>query len=313
MVDGAEVRTASPGAEAAAALLARLSTETSTALYRDVTPRPVASVDGRSLLVVEKSTEATGLHFGHDTALTPQHEDWPAMVLAMTTFGEHRQSHGRLYQALRATRGLNYGDYAYIGIYRQAGWSSEVETASVRLSNPFYVWIRPTDAANGPFALKAAVSMVESLAASGLTEEEFSVMKQYLSGRISLWAADPGRRLGFAVAAASMGWPDPLQTLPAQIEALTLETVNAAISRHIRPDDLRIVAVTGDGAAFVAALETEAGEDKPDAVEGLGATIVYSTSAPEVGSPQHTEDVEFSRYDLQPVQTSVLTTEELFR
>jgi hypothetical protein len=32
-----------------------------------------------------------------------------------------------------------------------------------------------------------------------------------------------------------------------------------------------------------------------------------------VGSPQQTEDVEFSQYDLQPVQASVLTTEELFR
>ncbi|MFT5681930.1 MAG: zinc protease [Myxococcota bacterium] len=313
MVDGQEILTHATGAAAAATLIARLSTETSTNLYRDVTPRPVPGVSGRSLLVVEKSTEATGLHLGHDTALTPEHTDWPAMVLAMVAFGEHRQSHGRLYQALRGTRGLNYGDYAYVGIYRQAGWSSEREPASDRLSSPFYVWIRPTDAVNGPFALKAAVTMIEELAATGLTADEFTVMQQYLSGRISLWASDPGRRLGFAVSATVMGWSDPLDTLPAQIEALTLEQVNAAITRHIRPDDLRIVAVTGDGAAFIAAVDPDDSEEKQSEGEGSGPSIVYTTAAPEVDSPQHTRDLEFSRYDLDLKQTSVLTTEELFR
>jgi zinc protease len=313
MVDGGEVRPDAPGAAAAATLIARLSSETPTDLYRDVTPRPVEPVAGRSLLVIEKSTDATGLHLGHDTALTPEHPDWPAMVLAMTAFGEHRQSHGRLYQALRATRGLNYGDYAYIGIYQQDGWSSERQPASDRLSNPFYVWIRPTDAVNGPFALKAAVRMIEELAETGLTEAEFSVMQQYLSGRVSLWAADPGRRLGFAVSAAVMGWPDPLDTLPAQLQALTLPEVNAAIARHIRPADLRIVAVTGDGEAFVAAVAPDESAEKQDEGEGSLTTIVYTTAAPEVGSEQHTRDLEFSRYDLNLKQTSVLTHEELFR
>ena len=318
IADGA-IRADAPGGAGAGALAARLS-ETSTDLYRDVTPRPVPPVSGRSLLVVEKETDATGLHFGHDTALTPHHEDWPAMVLAMTAFGEHRQSHGRLYQTLRAARGLNYGDYAYVGMYRQAGWSPERETASGRLSNPFYVWIRPTDAVNGPFALKAAVSMVEQLAEEGLTEDELSVMQQYLSGRISLWAADPGRRLGYAVEAAVMGWPDPLTTLPEQIEALTLPQVNAAIARHIRPDDLNIVAVTGDGAAFIAGVSdsgeetaSDESEQKPSEGEGSRSGIVYTNSAPEPGSDQHAEDLEFSRYSLLLKQTSTLTTEELFR
>ncbi|MDG1483857.1 MAG: pitrilysin family protein [Myxococcota bacterium] len=313
MVEGQEIRSHAPGAAAAALLAARLSTETPTDLYRDVTPRPVPSVSGRSLLVVEKSTDATGLHLGHDTELTPEHADWPAMVLAMTAFGEHRQSHGRLYQTLRGTRGLNYGDYAYVGIYRQAGWSSEREPASDRLANPFYVWIRPTDAVNGPFALRAAVKMIEELAAEGLTEDEFATMQQYLSGRISLWAADPGRRLGFAVSAVTMGWADPLQTLPAQIEALTLEAVNDALRRHVRPDDLRIVAVTGDAEALVSAVIQGENEEKPTDGEGSAASIVYTTAAPEVGSPQHTRDLEFSRYSLELKQTSVLTTEELFR
>ena len=159
--------------------------------------------------------------------------------------------------------------------------------------------------------------MVEDFAAEGLTEDEFTVMQRYLSGRISLWAADPGRRLAYATAAASMGWDDPLVTLPAQIEALTLDAVNAAVARHIRPADLRMVAVTGDGAAFIDAVTAEVvadeSEEKQDEGEGLATTIVYTTTAPEAGSPQHAEDVRFSRTDLGLTQTHVLTTEELFR
>ena len=300
-----------PGAAAAALLQARLTEGSAPVRYVDVTPRAVEQPSGRELLVVEKSTEATGIHLGHPTTISRAHPDWPALVVAMTAFGEHRQSHGRLYQALRGERGLNYGDYAYVGIYRQAGGARQQQTSSGREQDPFYIWLRPTDTASGPFALKAAVKMTEELVASGLTEAEFERMRSYLSGSVALWAADPGRRLGWAVEAALMDWPDPITALPAALQDLTLSEVNAAIARHIDPDNLRIVVVTGDGEAFVEAVAPAAGEG--NSIEGSATPIVYSTDAPEPGSPQALRDQDFAEYNLKLSGAQVLTTEELFR
>ncbi|MEL6342552.1 MAG: pitrilysin family protein [Myxococcota bacterium] len=297
--DGAIVADA-PGASAVRGLQRRLTAGLAPMLYSDVTPRAVAPVAGRSLLVVEKDTAATGIHFGHPTRLRRDHPDWPAMVLAMTALGEHRQSHGRLYQSLRATRGLNYGDYAYIEVHRQAGWSSEQATASGRLQNPFLVWLRPVTVDNGPFALKAAVGMVEAFVEEGLTEAEFERMQAYLSGRIALWAADPGRRLGWSVEAALMGWPDPIESLPPRVAALTRDEVNQAIQKHIRPEDLKIVVVTGDGQGFIDRL----GEVTP---------IVYSGSSPLPGSEQAMFDEAMAGRALELVSDQVVPTEELFR
>ncbi|MFT4976307.1 MAG: zinc protease [Myxococcota bacterium] len=300
-----------PGGAEVAALAARLTAGIPAELYEDVTPRAVDTIDGRELLIIEKETDAVGMHFGHVTALRRDHPDWPAMLLATTALGEHRQSHGRLYRALRGARGLNYGSYAYIEAYRQDGWSREQETATGRVQNPFYVWLRPTTPTNAAFALKAAVSMVDDFVAEGLGEEEFETIRSYLAGRVALWAASPERRLGWAVEAAVMDWPDPVATLPAQLGALDRESVNAAIRQHIDSSRLRIVAVTGDAAALAAAVGERA--EKSSSGEDPNTTIVYEGTPPAAGSEQAAEDDAHAHYDLGVRQVTILNTEELFR
>ncbi len=259
-------------------------------------------IEGRELLVVEKSTGSTGVHFGHGLDLDRSHADWPALMLAFTALGEHRQSHGRLYRALRGERGLNYGDYAYIEAYRQAGWSSTRETGTARRQSLFYTWLRPTTPANGPFALKAAVSMVGTFVEDGLTPEEFATTRDYLRGRVVLWADHPGRRLGWAVEASALGLPDPVSTLPGALDSLTLEDVNGAIQRHVRPADLRIVVVTEDADGFITAVQGEA-----------STPIVYEGEAPEAGSPQGSQDAAWAQVDLRIERARKVGTDGLLR
>jgi zinc protease len=274
-----------------------------TAIYDPPTPKRVPTVDGRSLLVVEKSTASTGIHFGHPTELNRGHPDWPAMLLAFTALGEHRQSHGRLYQALREDRGLNYGDYAYIERYTQAGWSSRQETGTGRMQNPFYVWIRPVASADGPFTLRGATDLIEDFVADGLSADEFALTQRYLQGRVALWADDPGRRLGWAVEAAAMGWPDPIATLPAQLAELRLDDVNAAILRHIQPESMRYVVVTDDADGFIQAVA--------DDVSSPLASPNHSV--PEAGSPRATEDALWASLRLGWANTSSVPAEGVFR
>ena len=273
------------------------------AIYDAPTPKMVPKVDGRSLLVVEKTTDSTGIHFGHPTALHRGHPDWPAMLLAFTALGEHRQSHGRLYQALREDRGLNYGDYAYIERYTQAGWSSRQETGTGRMQNPFYVWIRPVASADGPFTLRGATDLIEDFVADGLSEDEFTLTRRYLQGRVALWADDPGRRLGWAVEAEAMGWTDPISTLPAQLAALNLEAVNTAIGRHIHPESMRYVVVTADADAFIDAVADEVSSPLASA----------NHSVPEAGSPRATEDAQWASLRLGWSDTSSVPAEGVFR
>jgi zinc protease len=287
--------------ELAVSLRARLS-ESPATLYRDVTPRAMPIPRGRRLLVVEKQTVATGIHFGHPTRLSRSHPDWPAMMLATTALGEHRQSHGRLYQALREERGLNYGDYAYVERYRQDGWSHRQQTGTGRVDNVFYVWIRPVEPGNAPFALKSAVDIVETWVKDGLTEDEFTSMQGYLQSRIALWAADPGRRLGWATEAALMGWPNPVETLPAQVAALSRAQVNEAIKRHIHPADLDIVAVTADATSLAEALRQE--DPTP---------VTYGGEPPEKGSPRVVQDARISEIKLGIDAVQIISTEDLFR
>jgi zinc protease len=282
--------------------LTRRLSETPARLYTDVTPRAVPEIHGRRVLIVEKPTEATGIHLGHVTKLTRSHADWPAMLLATTALGEHRQSHGRLYQALREDRGLNYGDYAYIEDYVQAGWSSRQQMGTGRRQNAFSLWIRPTEAANGPFALKAAIFELEAWVESGLAADEFTRMQTYLSSRIALWATDPGRRLGWATEAKLMDWPDPIADLPEQIRALSLDDVNAAIQRHVHPAKLDIVVVTKDGAGFRDAV-----------VEENPTPIVYGGSPPPADSKQAQADAHISAIVLGVSGVELIQTEGLFR
>ena len=297
VTEGGELDPSAPGGAALVALRARLS-EAPAGPVVHPTPRRVPDVDGRALLVVEKATASTGVHLGFPTDLDRASPDWPAMALAITALGEHRQSHGRLYRELRTERGLNYGDYAYLEIYRQAGWSPPQETGTGRRQNPFYIWLRPVSAENGPFALRAAVSLLEDFVSGGLEEEEFERIRGYLAGRVALWGADPGRRLGWAVEARSMAWPDPIDSLPGALADLDLATVNAAIQRHLDPSRLEIVVVTGDGAGFVSALKAPSprvGEPFPD------------------GDPRASQEAAWAEYDLGLTHSTVLPAEDLFR
>lgn len=214
--------------------------------------------EGRSLTIVATSTPVTGFHIGHLLPTDRNHPDWPALHVAMTAFGAHRQSFGRLFRTIRAARGLNYGDYAYVEPYVQQGWSPPPENGVLRRTNHFSMWLRPTSVENGPFALKLALYELDALLAEGLTEEEFARTVSSLQGSVPLLATDPGRRLAYALDAEITGTPNLLERLPEALETLTREEVHEALKRHLDPSMLAIVAVSGDPDGLRAALVGDA-------------------------------------------------------
>ena len=263
------------------------------------TPRSRPPVEGRALAIIQGSGDSVGWHMGHPIDVDRDHQDYPALLLGLSAFGEHRQSWGTMFQVMRTERGLNYGDYAYLEHYRQVGGSDVQELGTLRLQPQFSMWLRPIQPENAAFALKLALTLVEQLVEDGLDSGHFERMQQSLVKRTQTMARDPGRRLGFAVDAAVMGHPNRLEMGPA-LQALTLEQVNSALRTHVHPDKLKIVGVAPEPESLLATLF----EDSP-------TPIVYAdvTPSPE----QDLLDQRVAASSAQLISGVILPAQDLFR
>ena len=94
-------------------------------------PAPVPKqLSGIKVLIVEKETKATPISFGYPITLLRSNNDFYPIMLTSSWLGEHRNSVSHLYQVIRETRGMNYGDYSYIEAYPR-GYSTQVPPANV--------------------------------------------------------------------------------------------------------------------------------------------------------------------------------------
>ena len=74
--------------------------------------------DGLDVLLIDKPARSTAISIGFPHSVKRGDPDYWPLLVAATAFGEHRTFHGRLQREMRSRRGLNYGDYAYLGSLR---------------------------------------------------------------------------------------------------------------------------------------------------------------------------------------------------
>lgn len=221
-------------------------------------PSPKAP-SGVTVLIVDKETDASSVSFGYPIGLLRSHADFVPLLVANSYLGEHRNSVGRLYQAIRETRGMNYGNYSYIEAF-PAGFATQQPRVNVpRRSQLFEIWIRPVSlTAPGNlhdrtlFATRAALWELQRLADKGLSREAVHTSTEFLRNFVSTWGTTIGRRLGYAIDDAFYGMPAPgyLQSLRRAIDGVTPEQVNAAVRKHLHADNMYLVIITADAAAM---------------------------------------------------------------
>ena len=221
-------------------------------------PMPKAP-SGVKVLIVDKQTDASAISFGFPITLLRNHPDFVPLLVANSYLGEHRNSVGRLYQAIRETRGMNYGNYAYIEAF-PAGYATQQPRVNVaRRSQLFEIWIRPISlTAPGNlhdrtlFATRAAMFELQKLVEKGMTPQEVATSKEFLRNYVGTWGATISRRLGYAVDDAfyGIGKPGFLQSLKAAVDKVTPEQVNAAIKKHLQDDNMHLVIITADAAGM---------------------------------------------------------------
>ncbi|MBK7865321.1 MAG: insulinase family protein [Archangiaceae bacterium] len=216
---------------------------------------PAAPGPHGQALVVKKETASTAVSFGLTYPLRRGDPDYFAVALGLSYLGEHRQSHGVLFNELREKRGLNYGDYAYAEHFEQEGWSSISRVSIPRSTQEMSIWIRPVEPQNAMFATRGAVFFLKQLLAEAPPAEKFDSSRGFLIGYTRIWEQTDQRKLGFMIDDLLYGTPGFLDAYRAALAKLTPAEVQAALAKNVKPEDLNFVFVTKDGEGFAKALQ----------------------------------------------------------
>ena len=258
-------------------LLARVQADLGRLPSGKVATAPAPAVErltGRHALIVEKPGPSTAISFGFPIDVHRGSKEFYALWLANSWLGEHRNSSSHLYQVIREARGINYGDYSYIEAFPNGGRRSQPPTGVGRRAQMFEVWIRPVPEERAVFSLRAALREVEKLAQDGMSREDFEFTKGFLQKYCLHFAEDTEARLGYAVDDRYFGLDEPhLARFRRRMDELTFEEVNAAIKKHLKPENIAFAFVTANATKLKEALTSGApspidygGTPKPESI-----------------------------------------------
>lgn len=138
----------------------------------------------------------------------------------------------RLVQEVRDKRGYAYSVYSYFAPMRQTG--------------PFQIGLQ-TKRQQAREAIKVVRDVVDEFVAKGPSEEELAAAKANLTGSFPLRLDSNAKLLANVATIAFYGLPlDYLDQYQGKVDAVTVDDVKAAFSRHVRPADLITVTVAAD-------------------------------------------------------------------
>lgn len=240
---------------------------------------PVPIVPGRAI-VIQKTTLSTAVSMGYVTPMRRGDPDFFPVAFALSYLGEHRQSHGVLFQELRERRGLNYGDYAYGEHFSEQPGTTYSRPNLGRTQQDITLWLRPVVPANAVFATHGAVYYLDQLVREGMARDRFELVRGFLLSYTRLWEQTDQRRLGYAIDSLFYGTPNFLDEYRKALGEMTPESVQEAVRRRLRPDALDFVFVTQDAPALISALKSQtvaplsyASPKPPDLLQGDKAIV----------------------------------------
>lgn len=210
---------------------------------------------GRRLVFVDKPERSQTQILMGGLGGHPQDADYIDLVIANTVFGGTFTA--RLSQEVRAKRGWSYGAYSSV--------------AYERMRQAFSLWTFPA-AADAAACLKLKFELLESWWQQGITSEELQRAKNYLTQSFAFARDTTSKRIGLSLEAVLLNLPKGFyDTYLQQIEAVTLESANAAIRNRISLQDM-VISVVGTHAEVGSAIE--------DAIGGLQSSTVTPFNAP---------------------------------
>ena len=269
-------------------------------------------LDRSHLQIVTKDARATAISIGLplrerdpkgellDARVNRAHPDFPALWIATSHLGQHRDPTGVLYQRLREVRGLNYGNYAYLEAFPNGMFQFQPNPGVARTYNHWQVWIRPVPPASAAFAIKGALFELDKLIQKGLSESDFQAAQTFLVKFMDHLTDTGAKRLGHDMDNAAFGLGPYSVSMKERLAKVTREDVNRVIRRYLRTTALDLVVITKDAAAFQQDLLAEA-----------SPLPVYSAPKPELAAED--EAIRRFKLDLDPKDITVTSVGELFK
>ena len=256
---------------------------------------------GMRIELIKRDTRSTGISLGFPINATRKDQDWPALAVVASYFGQHRSSNSHLYQRLRELRGLNYGDYAYIEYFPRGMFQFQPDPNLGRQQQIFQIWIRPVEPQNGHFALRAALYEYDKLVKDGMSQATFEATRDFLLKNVNVLTATQDAQLGYALDSRYYGLPNFNTYMRERLARLTLADVNNAIQRYLKSDRMRIVMVTKDA-------------------EGLRQAIIDNTPSPiKYNAPKpkeimdEDEVIQSYRINVKPEDVVIVPVERVFQ
>lgn len=289
-----------------------------------VSPEPskARQPDGIEVEIIAKEGAfGSAIFTGAPLAITRADDEFAALMIANSWMGEHRKSYSRLYQKIRETRSMNYGDYSYIEWYSQGGTYQLPPSGVPRSSNYWAIWIRPVQIASqlqaqypeladieighAHFALRLALREFDLLLEDGLSEAEFEATRAFLRSYTKLYAQSPGQQLGWLMDSRFYGRDDYLTELDSLLAEVTLEEVNAALRKHWQTENLFVTIVTD-----VSEAPALAGSLISNAPSPMSYSDLVKSGLPE---EVLAEDEAIANYPLNVRKVTIVDSEDTFR
>lgn len=206
------------------------------------------ALQGHHATIVEKSAQSTAVSFGFPIDTIRSSDDWTALWLVRSYFGEHRSSNSFLYQRIRQTRGMNYGDYAYIEYFPRGMFQTKPDANLGRSEQIFQVWLRPLRSNNDAhFATRTALFELDKLIKNGISKEDFEATRNFLINFVPQMVASQDRQLGYALDSEFYNTESFVDYVRGKLEKLTLDDVNRVIRDNLQTENIHYVFITGDG------------------------------------------------------------------
>jgi zinc protease len=278
--------------------------------------------DGIQVEIIAKpGAFGSAIFTGSPLGITRADDEFAALMVANSWLGEHRKSYSRLYQKLRESRSMNYGDYTYIEWYEDGGRNMLPPPGVPRRSNYFSIWIRPVQIAvqlkqqypeladitigHAHFALRMAIKELAALVKEGLSEEEFEATRTFLRSYTRLYAQTPAARLGYLMDSHFYGREDYLAELDDLLAELTADDVNDAIRKYWQADDMFVMIVTAVSEAEPLAESLLNNTPSPMTYSNL----VLSGLSDEIKA----EDELVANYPLNVTSVTIVKSEDTFK
>ncbi|MDT5295802.1 MAG: zinc protease [Acidobacteriota bacterium] len=256
---------------------------------------------GMRIEIIQRETRATAISMGFPIPVNRSHKDWPALALVASYLGQHRSSVSHLYQRLRESRGLNYGDYSYIEYFPRGMFQFTPDANLARSTQIFQIWIRPVEPQNSLFALRGALYEYDKLVREGMKQEDFEAIRDFLTKYSNVLTATQGARLGYALDSRYYGIADFNTYMREQLSKLTLADVNRAVKQYLATDRMRVVMITKDADALRDAI-----------LKGTPSPIKYNSPKPEEILAED-KIIESYKIGVRPEQVVIVPVDKVFQ